>query len=356
VAVTRSREGRARPRTGLVLVLSGSPDVRLRLDAIWRSAGLPDLAANDAVEVPLRPLSAAEVGAYVDYCLDTAGYPGRGLFEPEAVERLATLSGGVLAELNAMAAQAMIFAWQGSRQTVAADLIAPPGTFLPAATAQGPVAALPAPLETASPARTARRVRRRRTWAIPAAVAAALVAALVWTEGSRIAELSPVNGVLAALGLAVDRSDAGYAYPPAPEEMADQVLIPRLNGQRMPMGPAEGSAGGDARVDFLVDRGEALLRGADAISARHFFARAAETGSAEAAAAMAASYDPLYLERNAIRGVEADPEQAAAWYRVAIARGDRAAAERLNALLARPSGDAEEPAPGEAPKVPPTQP
>jgi len=356
VALTPSREGRARPRTGLVLVLSGSPDVRLRLDTIWRGAGMPELAANDAVEVPLRPLSVEEVGAYVDYCLDTAGYPGRGLFEPEAVERLATLSGGVLAELNAMAAQAMIFAWQGSRQTIAADLIAPPGTFLPAATAQGPVVALPAPLETASPARTARRVRRRRTWAIPAAVAAALVAALVWTEGSRIAELSPVNGVLAALGLAADRSDAGYAFPPAPEEMADQVLIPRLDGLRIPVGPAEVGAGGDARVDFLVDRGEALLRGADAISARHFFARAAETGSAEAAAAMAASYDPLYLERNAIRGVEADPEQAAAWYRVAIARGDRAAAERLNALLARPSGDAEEPAPGEAPKVPPTQP
>jgi TPR repeat protein len=94
-------------------------------------------------------------------------------------------------------------------------------------------------------------------------------------------------------------------------------------------------------VEFLVERGNALLRGADAVSARHFFARAAETGNAAAAAAMAASYDPLYLERNAIRGVNADPEQAAAWYRVAIARGDQAAALRLNELLAAPAPAAE---------------
>ncbi len=368
LATTQAREARPRPRARLALVLSGSPDFRLRLDAIWRGAGMPELGTCDAVEVPLRPLSAEEVGAYVDYCLDTAGYPGRGLFETAAVERLATLSGGVLAELNAMAAQAMIFAWQASRRTIGADLIAPRGTLLPAGAAPRQVVGLPAPLETALPARAARRARRRWAWGIPTAVAAALVAALLWTEGGKIAELPPVNGVLAALGLASDRSDAGQAYPPAPEEMADQVLIPRLDGARVAAGPAAAGAPGDAKVEFLVQRGEALLRGADAVSARHFFARAAETGSAEAAAAMAASYDPLYLERNAIRGVDSDPEQAAAWYRVAVARGDQAAAERLNALLARPAGDAEAPppaaepapapAPGEQtpPVVPPAQP
>lgn len=357
LAVAKAREGTPRPRGGLALVLTGSPDFRLRLDTIWRAAAMPEIGERDVVEVPLRPLSAEEVGAYVDYCLDLAGYPGRGLFEPAAVERLASLSSGVLAELNAMAAQAMIFAWQGSRQTIGADLIAPPGALLTAPAAPRHVVGLPAPLEKAVPARVTRRVRRRWGWSIPSVLAAALVGSLVWTQGAEIAKLWPVSGMLAAVGLTSgDESD--QAYPPAPEEMADQVLVPRLDSAHVRALTGEPAPATEAKVEFLVERGEALLRGADAVSARHFFARATETGSAEAAAAMAASYDPLYLERNAIRGVDADPEQAAAWYRVAVARGDQAAADRLNELLARPAGgpDAEAALPSPSPngQTPPT--
>jgi hypothetical protein len=341
VAVARAGEARPAAKAALALVLSGSPDFRLRLDAIWRGAGFAELRQRDAVEVPLRPLTAEEVAAYVDYCLDVAGYPGCGLFEPAAVERLARLSGGVLGEVNAMAAQAMIFAWQGGRQSIDADLIAPAGALIAQAAPQRHVAALPAPLEKpAVPARTARRGRRRLAWPIPLTLAAAMVAAVLWTQGSEIVKLPPVSGLLAAAGLSSDTGEDG-AYPPAPEEMEDQVLIPRLDGARLQRPAGDAAAVGDAKVEFLVERGNALLRGADAVSARHFFARAAETGNAAAAAAMAASYDPLYLERNAIRGVNADPEQAAAWYRVAIARGDQAAALRLNELLAAPAPAAE---------------
>lgn len=342
-AVAQAGETRPRPKAALALVLSGSPEFRLRLDAIWRGAGIPELDQRDAVEVPLRPLSPEEVGAYLDYGLDAAGYPGRGLFEPEAVERLAKLSGGVLGELNAMAAQAMIFAWQASRQSISADLIAAPGALLPAPEARRQVTALPAPLEAAIPARAARRARRRIGWTIPAGIAAAVLAAVIWTKGAEIVQFPPVSGLLAAVGLNT-AADGDEAYPPAPEEMADEVFIPRLDSGRVPVPTRESTAAGDAKVEFLVERGEALLRGADAVSARHFFARAAETGSAAAAAAMAASYDPVYLERNAIRGVDADPQQAAAWYRVAVARGDQAAAERLTELLAAPKDPPEAPA------------
>lgn len=369
LAVARPGETRPGAKAALALILSGSPDFRLRLDSLWRGAGLPELRERDAVEVPLRPFSAEEVAAYVDHCLDVAGYPGRGLFEPSAVERLAKLSGGVLGELNAMAAQAMIFAWQGSRQSVGADLIALPGALLAPEATQRQAVALPVPYETAVPARAARRARRRLSWIVPVAFAAAVVAALAWSKGPEIAKLPPVNGILVAVGLAPE--DGGdEAYPPAPEEMADQVLIPRLDGTSVRPPAGEPAAAGDAKVEFLVERGEALLRGADAVSARHFFARAAETGSAEAATAMAASYDPLYLERNAIRGVDADPEQAAAWYRVAIARGDQAAVQRLNELLAAPKDGSDAAAPPPAagasapadpaaqpqPTAPPTQP
>lgn len=361
LAVARPGEARPGAKAALALILSGSPDFRLRLDSLWRGAGLPELREREAVEVPLRPLSAEEVTAYVDHCLDVAGYPGRGLFEPSAVERLAKLSGGVLGELNAMAAQAMIFAWQGSRQSVGAELIAPPGALLAPERTQRQAAALPVPYETAVPARAARRARRRLAWIVPVAFAAAVAAALAWTKGPEIAKLPPVSGILAAVGLAPD-ANGDEAYPPAPEEMADQVLIPRLDSTSVRPPAGEPAAAGDAKVEFLVERGEALLRGADAVSARHFFARAAETGSAEAATAMAASYDPLYLERNAIRGVDADPEQAAAWYRVAIARGDQAAVQRLNELLAAPKDGSEatasppDPAAQPQPTAPPTQP
>ena len=365
LAAARAGEARPAAKPALALVLSGSPDFRLRLDAIWRGAGFAELRERDAVEVPLRPLAADEVGAYVDYCLDVAGYPGRGLFEPAAVERLATLSRGVLGEVNAMAAQAMIFAWQGGRQSIGADLIAPPGALIARPLPQRQAMALPAPPTTAIPARAARRARHRVAWTVPLALAAAVVAAVVWTEGSEIAKHPPVSGMLAAVGLSTDTA-GDEAYPPAPEEMEDQVLIPRLDGARLQAPAGENAAVGDAKVEFLVERGNALLRGADAVSARHFFARAAETGNAAAAAAMAASYDPLYLERNAIRGVNADPEQAAAWYRVAIARGDQAAVERLNRLLAAPA-PAPEPAEAASPPAaettaqpspasPPTQP
>ncbi len=343
LAIARSGEAGPAAKPALALVLSGSPDFRLRLDALWRSAGFAELRQRDAVEVPLRPLTADEVAAYVDYCLDVAGYPGRGLFQPAAVERLATLSGGVLGEVNAMAAQAMIFAWQGGRQSIDADLIAPPGALVATPAPPRRVAALSAtPDKPAVPARAARRIRHRLAWPVPVALAATVVAALLWTQGSEIARLPPVSGMLAAVGLTSNTDEDG-AFPPAPEEMEDQVLIPRLDGARLQRPAGDTAAVGDAKVEFLVERGNALLRGADAVSARHFFARAAETGNAAAAAAMAASYDPLYLERNAIRGVNADPEQAAAWYRVAIARGDQAAVERLNELLAAPAPVAEQP-------------
>jgi TPR repeat protein len=68
-------------------------------------------------------------------------------------------------------------------------------------------------------------------------------------------------------------------------------------------------------------------------AARLFYRRAADGGSANGAAALAASYDPVVLEQRAgLRGVRPDPEEALRWYRVAIQMGDASAATRVTAL------------------------
>ncbi len=343
------------PAPDLAVLLSGPADLRERLDRVAKGAGLPALWNGAAADFPLRPLSGEEVRAYVEYCLDAAGCPDTGLFEEDAINRLAEVSHGVLGELNASAAQAMIFAWQASRRTITADLIEPPGACLPLTTPSPAVNARALVLVDAKA--PARKRRRRLVWAgssaglLAAAVVAAAVAlpdgrALV-RDGSAYLQAAfsapaapgvPANGLENVAQGPADVVARGQSGPnPAYMERTGTETLTDLGA---PAGPS-----GEATAEFLVARGDVLLRGSDAVSARRFFSRAAETGSATAATAMAASYDPVYLERSAIRGVDADPEQAAAWYRIAIARGDTTAHERLDALVAAMAVQPTQPSP-----------
>jgi hypothetical protein len=64
---------------------------------------------------------------------------------------------------------------------------------------------------------------------------------------------------------------------------------------------------------MLVARGEALLAWSDVFSARHFFARAALAGDAQAATRLAVTYDPDFIAQ-AHLPVRADAALAAYWY------------------------------------------
>jgi TPR repeat protein len=85
---------------------------------------------------------------------------------------------------------------------------------------------------------------------------------------------------------------------------------------------------------LLVTYGNEYLSRSDVTAARLLYRRAADGGNANGAAALAATYDPVFLEQRAtLRGVRPDPEQALRWYRVAMKLGDPSATTRVSALI-----------------------
>jgi hypothetical protein len=91
--------------------------------------------------------------------------------------------------------------------------------------------------------------------------------------------------------------------------------------------------------------GDQMLATGDLTTARLYYSRASELGSAPAAAAMGTTYDPAYFSQWQVRGVAPDTAAAATWYRKAIALGDKDAADKLNQLPK--TADAPNPAAGQ---------
>ena len=71
----------------------------------------------------------------------------------------------------------------------------------------------------------------------------------------------------------------------------------------------------------LIERGRDLLRSGDISSARLLFQRLADAGIADAALALAATYDPRYLAQHNFIGVAGDAPKAHAWYQRASELG-----------------------------------
>ena len=92
-------------------------------------------------------------------------------------------------------------------------------------------------------------------------------------------------------------------------------------------------------MNGLIARGDEMLALHDVGSARLLFEFAADQGSAEAAAKMGMTYDPLYLESLGVLGYDGDPQKALDWYTRAVDQGDRAARSRLIRLQAYVEGE-----------------
>jgi len=86
----------------------------------------------------------------------------------------------------------------------------------------------------------------------------------------------------------------------------------------------------------LLRRGLAALRNDDISAARLLLRRAAEAGNAQAALALAATYDPMTLKEFGELGAKADVAQARHWYRKAADAGSTEARQRLQ-LIAQQS-------------------
>jgi hypothetical protein len=103
------------------------------------------------------------------------------------------------------------------------------------------------------------------------------------------------------------------------------------------IGPAHESRAAIRPVDpetaRLMERARDLLRSGDVASARLLFRRLADAGMADAALALAATYDPHYLAEHNFIGVAGDEAKARDWYQRASDLGS-AEAERILARTA----------------------
>ena len=86
-----------------------------------------------------------------------------------------------------------------------------------------------------------------------------------------------------------------------------------------------------ALVATLIARGDAMVARRDISAARLLYERVA-AGNAQAAVALARTYDPIFLAEIGARGTLGDTALATAWYRKAISLGDSGALARVEAL------------------------
>lgn len=86
-------------------------------------------------------------------------------------------------------------------------------------------------------------------------------------------------------------------------------------------------------VALILKRGERMLMSGDLAGARLLFSRAADARNAEAAYALAATYDPAVLKRLGVLGVSPDIARARDWYEKAREYGSKEAPKRLEELV-----------------------
>lgn len=111
------------------------------------------------------------------------------------------------------------------------------------------------------------------------------------------------------------------AAPPSPPPQQREVAAPRP--PKLPSGVPEAA---------LMKRGDDLFAQGDLAGARLYYEMLAATGNAKAAFALGRTHDPLVHERLHVRGLPPDPEQAASWYRRAVAAGSGDAEQQLKKL------------------------
>jgi hypothetical protein len=107
-----------------------------------------------------------------------------------------------------------------------------------------------------------------------------------------------------------------------------EVLAKRENNGDM-VTPVATKAIDPQEAAVLMERGRELLANGDVASARLAFRRAVEAGRADAARALAMTYDPSYLAEHKLWGVVGDRTEARTWYERAKELGSTEAERSL---------------------------
>lgn len=124
------------------------------------------------------------------------------------------------------------------------------------------------------------------------------------------------------------------------------VIAPRVEAPSAPretavppalMGPDD-DAQTVERMTLDIQDGNRLMRSGDVESAKRRYFQAARAGSAEAAAALARTYDPTHLAALEKANVKPDPREALRWYKVAVERGLTVFGEQVARLEAELGG------------------
>ena len=101
------------------IVLMGQPELQARLDR----PSLRQLKQRVALQCRLVPLKDEEVGPYIDFRLRAAGYKGKDLFHPDALQQIAFYSNGIPRLMNIICDNALLCAYARSQKIVSADMI-----------------------------------------------------------------------------------------------------------------------------------------------------------------------------------------------------------------------------------------
>jgi hypothetical protein len=86
-------------------------------------------------------------------------------------------------------------------------------------------------------------------------------------------------------------------------------------------------------IVVLLKRGKNLIASGDLVAARIVLGRAADANNAEAALALAATYDPFVLQELKVYGLTGDAAIARTWYEKAAELGSSVAPRRLEILI-----------------------
>jgi hypothetical protein len=136
------------------------------------------------------------------------------------------------------------------------------------------------------------------------------------------------QGAAAARGLMV----VSVKKPATPQAASNQVIDTAFR-QEQPVGKAPRPLSLSAREEEEeLGRGRKLVTGGDIATARLIFQNLALRGSVPAARLLAETYDPQFLGRLVVTGLQPDLETARKWYRIASDAGDSEALIRLNVL------------------------
>jgi hypothetical protein len=140
-------------------------------------------------------------------------------------------------------------------------------------------------------------------------------------------------GLLLQHGLSeANASPAPVEAMPAPAPVPQLTMAPPSNDAAVTP-PVSLSLASD-EIAMLLKRGKDAFSTGDLAAARLLLRRAAEAGSAEAALALGATYDPLIIRRLGAIGAAPDAVQARQWYQKAVALGSPTASQPLAQLEA----------------------